>query len=166
VSALSKTEDKRAKQGMRFSLQNLGLCLLTATLAGCWTQREIAAFLSGHWENLKGVFSGFDFSSQSESAPSQSTVSRILSQLDFHRLMQAFHEIRRERLVRMGLETPHYAFDGKARKGCVSEATGRTETDLSCFCTQTKEVLGIVHLKDKQGEATAAANFMKSGGSV
>jgi len=61
-------------------------------------------------------------------------------------------------------DVPHYAIDGKARKGVMSEATGRTEIDITIFNTDTQKVLAQKTLPDKEGEAVAAEELIKTHG--
>ena len=63
-------------------------------------------------------------------------------------------------------EKPHFAFDGKARKGVVSEATGRTEIDLTLFCSDTNQILIQKTLPDKEGEPVAAEEMIKEFGKI
>ena len=55
---------------------------------------------------------------------------------------------------------PQYALDGKARAGCVSEATGRHEIDLTLYSPDTKQVLAQRTLADKEGEPGAAVEII------
>lgn len=57
---------------------------------------------------------------------------------------------------------PQYALDGKARAGCTSQLTGRTEIDVTLFCPETHQVLGHKTLSDKQGEPAAAIALLVS----
>lgn len=57
---------------------------------------------------------------------------------------------------------PHYSLDGKSRKGVVSEETGRTEIDLTIFNPDTDKVLAQKTLPDKEGEAVAAEELIKT----
>lgn len=57
---------------------------------------------------------------------------------------------------------PQYCLDGKARGGCVSKLTGRTEIDLTIYCPETSQILGHQTLADKVGEQTAAPGLIKS----
>lgn len=59
---------------------------------------------------------------------------------------------------------PQYAFDGKARKGCESARTGRTERDVTMFCPDTDQVLGTRTLDDKEGEPAAARALLEHEG--
>jgi hypothetical protein len=61
---------------------------------------------------------------------------------------------------------PQYCFDGKARKGCVSEETGRTMIDVTLYCPETGQVLASRTLKDKQGESKAVIDILQKEGSV
>lgn len=63
-------------------------------------------------------------------------------------------------------EKPHFAFDGKARKGVVSEVTGRTEIDLTLFCSDTNQILIQKTLPDKEGEPVAAEEMIKEFGKI
>lgn len=51
---------------------------------------------------------------------------------------------------------PQYCLDGKARGGCISKLTGRTEIDLTVYSPETAQVLAHTTLPDKLGEQTAA----------
>lgn len=55
---------------------------------------------------------------------------------------------------------PQYALDGKSRAGCVSEATGRHEIDLTLYSPDTKQVLALRTLADKEGEQEAAEEIV------
>jgi len=55
---------------------------------------------------------------------------------------------------------PQYALDGKTRAGCTSEATGRHEIDLTLYSPDTKQVLAVRTLADKEGEQEAAAEVI------
>ena len=57
---------------------------------------------------------------------------------------------------------PQYCLDGKARGGCISKLTGRTEIDLTIYCPETSQMLGHQTLPDKVGEQTAAPNLILS----
>jgi predicted transposase YbfD/YdcC len=55
---------------------------------------------------------------------------------------------------------PQYCFDGKARKGCQSEQTGRDEIDVTMYCPETKQVLNKRTLDDKEGERSAVMDML------
>lgn len=57
---------------------------------------------------------------------------------------------------------PQYCMDGKARGGCISQLTGRTEIDLTIYNPETSQILGHQTLPDKVGEQTAAPGLIKS----
>lgn len=57
---------------------------------------------------------------------------------------------------------PQYCLDGKARSGCISKLTGRTEIDLTIFSPETYQILGHQTLPDKVGEQTAAPGLIQS----
>ena len=60
---------------------------------------------------------------------------------------------------------PQYCFDGKARKGCESELTGREEIDVTMYCPETKQVLDKRTLGDKEGERLAVIEIVGKIGS-
>ena len=123
-------------------------------------------------------------------APSQATLSRFLQgcsavefawyrtraeRIVFRQRWQAFKERRRKTgrkalgakvKDRRKLEKqpnkpiPQYALDGKARAGCVSEATGRHEIDMTLYSPDTKQVLAQRTLADKEGEPIAAVEII------
>ena len=122
--------------------------------------------------------------------PSQATLSRYLQgcspdefawyrtraeRIVFRQRWQAFLKLRREtgrkamgakvndrrKLARQpNKPIPQYALDGKARAGCVSEATGRHEIDLTLYSPDTKQVLAQRTLADKEGEPSAAVSII------
>jgi len=57
---------------------------------------------------------------------------------------------------------PQYCMDGKARGGCISKLTGRTEIDLTIYCPETSQILGHRTLPDKVGEQTAAPSLIRT----
>lgn len=67
----------------------------------------------------------------------------------------------RNEFRRASKRRPHYALDGKARQGCISALTGRTEIDVTIFCPEARQVLGTITLGDKEGERNAALEMMK-----
>lgn len=60
---------------------------------------------------------------------------------------------------------PQYCFDGKARKGCKSQETGREEIDVTIFCPDTKQILDKRTLGDKEGERLAVIEMVSKIGS-
>ncbi len=64
--------------------------------------------------------------------------------------------IKRRRFEPAVKPRPQYCLDGKARSGCLSQVTGRTDMDLTLYSPETAQVLGHVTLPDKIGEPTAA----------
>jgi len=56
---------------------------------------------------------------------------------------------------------PQYCLDGKSRKGCVSIKTGRTEIDLTLYCTDTQQILATRTLKDKEGEQKGSLTILR-----
>jgi hypothetical protein len=57
---------------------------------------------------------------------------------------------------------PQYCIDGKSRRGCASQITGRTEIDLTIYSPETSMILGHKTLPDKIGEATATPDLIKT----
>lgn len=73
---------------------------------------------------------------------------------------------RRRTFIPATKKWPQYAMDGKARAGCVSAATGRTEIDLTIYNPETSQVLVQAILNDKEGEQTAAPELLRILGSA
>ncbi len=71
-------------------------------------------------------------------------------------------KLKRHTYVPATKKIPQYTLDGKARSGCVSRLTGRTELDVTLFCPETHQVLGHKTLNDKQGEPSAAIGLLVS----
>jgi predicted transposase YbfD/YdcC len=58
-------------------------------------------------------------------------------------------------------ELPHFSLDGKARKGVISSLTGRTEINLTLYCSDTHQILAKETLPDKIGESVAAEKMIR-----
>jgi predicted transposase YbfD/YdcC len=107
-------------------------------------------------------------------SPSQSSISRFFKNADEQEIKKLYLEKLREKEERESAECaqkqlslkalPHYAIDGKSRGGCVSELTGRTEIDLTIFNVETRTVIGLEVIPDKEGEATSAQKIFKDYG--
>ena len=120
-------------------------------------------------------------------SPSQPTLSRFLCDFDSEILRRTSNEYRHKNISdelkgfkkiesnnhqnrkknrngkgpknRSCLKIPHYSLDGKSRKGCTSENTGRTEIDLTLYSSDFKTVINQLTLKDKQGEQTGVVQI-------
>jgi len=132
----------------------------------CHRQRQRSRWLAGHWHWLSRLWGQLTGQKVSFVAPSQSTLSRVMNQVDFWALKQQFfiqilsyrEQARGANLV---THLKHYSFDGKSRKGITSDSTGRTEIDLVIFDVEKTKVIATHHLADKEGESTKATNILK-----
>ena len=57
---------------------------------------------------------------------------------------------------------PQYCFDGKSRKGCVSDETGRSMIDVTLYCPETGQILATRTLADKEGESRAVIDILEN----
>ena len=173
-SIIADLKDFRHVKGRLFDLDLLLFCLLLTELKNCRRQRQRVRWLSGNWDWIREIWKTKANKDSSQTAPSQSTLSRLLKGIDLWALTEQYHAARRaafhkDRSDTTDAETPaislrHYAIDGKARAGIVSPVTGRTEIDVTVFDVRTREVLALRNLSDKQGESTAVQNILKHKG--
>lgn len=179
----------RGPKGVVYHGGLLAFALTLAVCAERFTQRSQERWFKTHWKWILRYWykvSGAQFTGKY--TPSQSTISNYLSVEDPRYLAEHFSEEERTRmssewvqyqkgqknrtkkrkaenktgakkLVRKRL--PQYCMDGKARKGCVSGKTGRTEIDLTLYTPETKSILASRTLKDKQGEQRVALEILK-----
>jgi predicted transposase YbfD/YdcC len=142
-------------------------CLLLTEFSGCRLQRKRARWLklNWHWIREQAIVAGIE--NVPINAPSQPTISRFCTAFDEHALKQSYLKELRKRMQSEAsyppvplAPLPHYSIDGKARSGCVSPTTGRTEMDLVLMDVSTRTAIAWMVLPDKEGEATQARKLM------
>jgi Transposase DDE domain len=171
LSVVEKIPDYRSPLGRVYPLGLLLLAIFVSEMKNCRRQRQRARWLAGHWRWIADIWAEWTGDIPTCRSPSQSTISRLLNNVDTWAIMQQYQMALNEYTLqhnRMEMASevilPHYAIDGKAREGIVSEVTGRTESDVTILNVKTREVMAKRHLPDKKGEATVARHMMVSMG--
>ena len=179
ISVLDKIREYRSNRGRQYSLPALAFVVLVTELANCNGYRDREAFLKANWEVLLEETSHCSEVDLPEQAPDHTTIWRFCKSFDQSALTQLYLKelrlIKKESKENVSSNTctsdsspkilpsqlPHYAMDGKSRSGCKSIETERVEIDLALFDVKNRQVLGVMPIPDKKGEATQAQTFFK-----
>ena len=179
ISVLDKIREHRNKRGLQYSLPAMAFLVLVTELANCEGYRDREAFLKANWDMLVKETMNEGSIDLPEQAPDHTTIWRFCKDFDQSALTQLYlKELRRiqkmDDEIRKKIENPnrpfpgvppsqlhHYAMDGKSRKGCKSLETGRVEIDLALLDVSNRQVLGVMTIPDKKGEATQAQTFFR-----
>ena len=164
-SVLFKLKDSRKAKGKRILLPFMVFCILLTELKNCRRQRHKARWLEGNWDWITEAWSSLTGEQTPKKAFSQSSISRLLQKVDLWHLKEEFFKALREQnnenkkqnfqpdnnhKKNPKIPLKHYSFDGKSRKGIVSEETGRTEIDLIFFDVEKRNVIAMDTLPDKE----------------
>lgn len=175
IKVLPKISDFRNIKSRIYPISLLIFCLFITELKNCRRQRQRARFLEENWEwiyklwvsKIKKDFEQNIKETEITQSPSQSTLSRVLKNVDIYSITEQYQLERRlvikksEQNETAKMLLKHYCFDGKSRKGIVSKETGRTEMDVTLFDVNTREVLAQRVIPDKEGESTVAHSILK-----
>lgn len=171
---------------LRYPCGALILGLLLAECAGRFSQRSKESWLKKHWHWIKKIWVKGGGSAVIENGtPSQSTISRLLATFSEETFARLVYEDERRQIwdewsnylkkskarvigrrkkkakkCKHPKPMPQYCFDGKARKGCKSQETGRDEIDVTMYCPETNQVLDKQTLNDKEGERLAVVDMI------
>lgn len=181
----SKIPECRGPKGVEYPGGLIAFSMTLGNCAGRFTQRSTAIWLEENWKWLLRYWYKYsDRQVTINSTPSQSTICKYLAKEDPDVLNDVFSAEERETLIEEWNEysrtqskrvkqrssrpkhrkkpLPQYCMDGKARKGCTSETTGRTEIDLRLYCPETHQTLALRTLEDKEGEQKAALQILQN----
>ena len=183
AQSCSRIPECRGPKGVEYPGGLLAFSLTLGKCAGRFTQRAQVEWLKEHWKWILRYW--YKFSKRrikTRSTPSQSTIcnylaaenSGIISQLftaeersTMLKEWQEYSQVQKKRVKKRSAKNqskkkriPQYCLDGKARRGCTSKATGRTEIDLSLYCPETHQTLALRTLNDKEGEQKAAKQIL------
>jgi len=152
-------DECRGPRGVRYKAGLLVFAILLSMCAGCEGQRSQARWLLRHWPWIRKAWIDAGGRKPGTSGiPSQSTISRfegvISTEEIYSQMDQAERDSFRQEFFENtnGSEVAQLCVDGKARSGCTSELTGRTEIDVTIFSPSTGQVLSSRALEDKEGE--------------
>lgn len=180
-------QECRDPRGVRYPSGLLVLGLTLSECAGMQAQRSKSIWLRENWKWIVRYWLKVSTRKpNSKGTPSQSCLSRFLAVLDSKNFGNTMASSERNALLKewekykkyekkrikkrkkandlikqRSKKYPQYCLDGKARKGCISKKTGRTEIDLTLYCPETYQVLALRTLKDKEGEQTAALTILR-----
>lgn len=162
IHSCHQLPDYRKSKGRRYSLDLLLFCLLITEFSATHHQRGRHRYLKNCWDWIGEIWFMLTGSIVPESTPSQSTLCRLMAKADSFALMKRF--LRNKQAGRNleykplpGKSLPHYAIDGKSRKGILSEETGRTEMDVTIIDVEYRTIEAKMALSDKKGESRIAS---------
>lgn len=140
-------------------------------MVNCRRQRQKAAWLKGNWEWIVEILREHEIAGEHDFCPSQSTLSRFLSNSHIMRQIQEnYFELRQgsdfsnKESGQKSFSIIHYCIDGKSRESCVSDTTGRTEIDVTLMRVDTREVLASSVCPDKEGESITGRKMLEQCG--
>ena len=160
--ALNYAPLTKGKQGQVYSLSLLAMCVLFAKLTGRNGQREMAIFLSCQWELIIECLQSIGQGSIKirRQAPSQSTISRFMSNPDNFLISYLYYQLILNTQRLQPGELRIINIDGKFRGNCFNSETGRFDADISLFDTKTGEACGVVQCLPGEGESAAAVRLL------
>jgi predicted transposase YbfD/YdcC len=142
-------QDPRKAKGKQYSLVTLMVLIFLAKLSGKDTPVEIADWAKNHAEELARMLG-----LKRDRMPHHNTYRRvfqnILSQVEFERLMEEYHQEARE------TDGEVLCMDGKALRGTWIPGQERGEYVLSIYDGQTQQVKVQEVIESKENEIVAA----------
>ena len=154
--------DYRTGENISYHLPFFCFAVLLSELAQCQSQKEKVLWIEKHLQLLSQHWVTMSPVKPFETAPSQPTMSRLLSHIRSDRLIAGvLAHLRNKTLSETPDALQQVCLDGKARKGVISPESGRTEVDLTAFDAAKRLTLAVMTLPDKQGEASCVEPPLK-----
>lgn len=165
-------DEHRGPRGVGYSSGLLVFGIMLAMCAGREGQRSQARWFRRNWSWIREVWvEGEGKAPSTQGTPDQSTLSRFERKVPVKRVSELLDEAERGTVKNLKSSSTakerdnvHLCFDGKARSGCTSAETGRTEVDATIFYPATGQVLASRSLEDKEGELKALNSILEDVG--
>lgn len=156
---LSKLEDRRGKQGKRYSLALLLTCVLLAKMAGETTLQAIA-----QWVRLRSTWLHEVLPDTRTTFPCAATYSNVLRSVDHAQMNQALMELltRVRAHTRVPGEQTHVVLDGKTLKGTQNHLQEDQQKmhHMNLYEAKTGIVLKELMVAEKANELTHMNDFL------
>lgn len=155
----SNIVDPRSRHGLRYSLPELLLVIISGLLAGAQNAEDIAYFAELHEEWLK------KFSAYRNGMPKHDVILRILKLIAPDAVEEMVRAWVSSLLSSMGQTVAggHVALDGKAIRGSAGRASGKSGVHMvGAYLTDAGVVLGNEVVNKKSNEITAIPQILRS----
>lgn len=158
---LNKIQDKRRRQGKRYSLGHIILFSLLAIMCKSNGYEEIARFIDVHLEKLEELFGIFWVKS-----PHKGTIRNVLLSIDIKELDSALSEYN-QAIAKLdkNKDLKIIAIDGKTLRGSFDHMKDKKSLHmLEIFATGVNLIIGHFEIDNKTNEIPAAQKFIKESG--
>lgn len=145
IDYLKEVPDPRAARGSRDDLWQILLIIIMGIMSGQYGYQELGRFVERHRRSLikqLGLKQG--------TAPSYSTIRRIMLNVDYAELNNAFNKWMQEQAIATGAAI---AGDGKSLRNTISNADNNKQNFISMvslFCQQQGVVVASAIMENKQ----------------
>ena len=158
IDYLKQIPDERVPNGRRHPLWLILLIMILGIMSGYWGYRSLGRFVERHRRQLIDTLK-----IPGARVPSYSTLRRVMMQLDYQAVTQAFNEWASQ--YTHNDSGQWIAIDGKSLKNTVSDCYGRQQNFVmmvSAFSHERGEILGIKVMENKkQSEIVAVQDLLK-----
>lgn len=156
IDFLKEIPDERDLQAQQYDLPHVLLFTVLAILSNAKNYKDVARFISTHFEKLKAVY-GIRW----RQAPGYTSVRNILIGVVHQGLEETFRKY--SVLLSEAPTGKHICFDGKTLRGSFQNLKNKKATQLfEIFSVMDKIVLGHVPLKEKDHEIPAFQELLMS----
>jgi len=158
LTIFHEIQDPRRAQGRRYDLPHIMLFSVFAVLSGADSYRDIADFISGHFEKLKK-----EFELSWKRTPSYTTVRDVIQRIDSQELERVFRKYAKK-LAK--LDSKKYAFialDGKTLRGSFNNFQDKKAMQVfSAFLSGKNLILAHENIEGrKTNEIPVAQKLVK-----
>jgi DDE_Tnp_1-associated len=157
IDYLAQIPDPRHPNGRRHPLWLILLLIIMGIMSGYWGYRSLGRFVERHRRALIKTFK-----ISGATVPSYSTIRRVLMQIDYLALGEAFRGWASQ--YEPGGEKQWVAFDGKSLRNTVTDHAGAQQnfvTMVSAFSHSRGQVLGVQVMENKhESEIVVVTNLL------
>ena len=154
LESFSIVVDPRRAGSTLYSLEEILLLVISATLSNCETWLEIADFGRARVDWLR------NFLPYENGSPSEDTIARVMSLLNSRQFEKGFRSWTESVKEAVGGEVT--AIDGKALRGAKKRKSIRKSLTLvSAWATENRVVLGQVRVDEKSNEIEALPRLLE-----
>ena len=158
IDYLKEIPDERNAGGRRHPLWLILLIIILGIMSGYWGYRGLGRFVERHRRQLIDTLK----ISQAR-VPSYSTIRRVMMQIDYSTLAQAFNEWSSQ--YTHNSKGQWVAIDGKSLKNTVNDCYGKEQNFImmvSAFTHERGEILGVKVIENKkQSEIVAVQDLIQ-----
>lgn len=160
LGLLKTLKDPRRDQGKVHSLEMIMTIALMSIMSGYTSIRSMSIFAETH---KKDLFKLFKLKGKKRKVPSEKTIWRALTRVDFKNFTNIFYNWSKSRInIKKG---EWLSLDGKAIRGTVTNSQNSMQNFISIvsvFCQKSKQILHLDNLSTKkENEILTVKNLLK-----